>query len=452
MCAYHGLHVPSRRQILVCAAAVAAAPPRVARAAESNVAPGPSTAVRSAAKPDLDGWLALHPSVAAAIVWEGERGAQAYPTWPAPWRKSLADAYDLAWRGLPTTAVEVPENLDKGANGTSWRTSIPEQDAFALFVDGVGSGLAVEIGRRVPWSILGYDGAQLAALFDGRSAFGRNNHPPIRYQLADGVPCRSSTALRFLADKGLVGADRLSTIAALLDWCRLLSHYTGAPHLENGEAHWGYRGVAPVSRVLAGTVFAGPGGAARGLRHYTAGCHGTVAMLRSVLGSVNIPVKRTTIYDRDEQGREEWHSTAVFMTEKLALSHADDPYSTYRRYDPTYPAKALLIGDETFARWFGRRPATTREGNVSRQASLLALDTLPLHLLNLHAEDLRKRRPPHESAVLAEFRRRYTLEDLVARTLWTRLDAAVAARGGPETVAALYRQARADYERRQGLP
>ena len=55
----------------------------------------------------------------------------------------------------------------------------------------------------------------------------------------------------FLSSNDLIGTNRLTTMAGLLDWCRnMLRHFWGSPSAASMTAHWGYAGFPPVSRVI----------------------------------------------------------------------------------------------------------------------------------------------------------------------------------------------------------
>jgi hypothetical protein len=130
------------------------------------------------------------------------------------------------------------------------------------------------------------------------------------------------------------------------------------------------------------------------------------------------------------------HAIPWFMTESRYLSHGDDPYSTGLAATPPIPTSAILIDQATFDRWFG--PAvdqTAQENNVARQIRELAVIHLPNFLLNAHCEDIRARNTRAESKVFDSLQGGlnipyFTVAELEAMNLWTRLDAKIAAFGG----------------------
>lgn len=137
----------------------------------------------------------------------------------------------------------------------------------------------------------------------------------------------------------MIGDTLRGTVARLVDWCRWnMSHFLNKFTPRNAEYHWQYRGQPPVRRIIEGTVLHDP--AITGYptpRHWTAGCWGTTAFLRSVLRAVNIPVLRVHRCK---------HTMPHFVGAARYLSHGDDPYTSLAKAD--YPAELLLIDQDTF--------------------------------------------------------------------------------------------------------
>ena len=291
-CSCCGL-APTRRGFAVTMGALLAA----------SALPRPSRAATSPA-PALEPWLAKNPQIGNAILWDTGSGVLSYKSWPADLKARLGADFEAAWNERPSGLPDPPANLETLADTQFWTTSLSPADAFALYTRSVGNSLALEIGKRLPWSVTGYDDQMLAQLFDGRTMFKRNTSPD-RYTVVDwDTPCPPDTALRFLAERKLIGKDRRSTLVNLIDWSRRLYHFIGGPDAKNGELHWGYRGAPPASRIISGTSYTGPhptGGMTKP-RHYTAGCHGTTGFYRAVLRAINIPVQRMTIFERMEKG------------------------------------------------------------------------------------------------------------------------------------------------------
>ena len=236
----------------------------------------------------------------------------------------------------------------------------------------------------------------------------------------------------------MIAEGRLKTIGNLLDWCRSnMIHFLGRFNAKNMEGHWQYRGEAPISRVISGTTIVfypykkgdtSPPLVESG--HFTAGCWGTTAFLRAVLRVVNIPVKETTA---------DGHSLPYFMSEGKHLSHGDDPYdrfSSNRELHLPHPhlVEELFIDQTTYDAWFG--PGVASEGaNVSRRPRELAIEYLPRYLLAQRCRDIREGKSHADSWVYNSFQRNYSVEDLEAMNLWSRIDGKINRLGGCETVA-----------------
>jgi hypothetical protein len=159
----------------------------------------------------------------------------------------------------------------------------------------------------------------------------------------------------------------------------------GRLDIENGERVWGYRGLAPVSRVLAGP---GPSGA-----HVTAGCWGTTGLLIAVLRAANIPVRLVNVQGQARTpGSACSHAQPYFVSERRYLSHGDDPYNrSVVSVEGALPASRLFIDQATWTAWYGESvdPAT-RCSNIGRQVREIALETPTPYVVDLYCDDERK--------------------------------------------------------------
>lgn len=343
---------------------------------EGPATPGTADALRD--------WLLSHPAVAGSIKWQTTFLVSAYDVPEAaklPWlqwtdtmKAELDAAFVSAWAWLHDSVdpfhhlsepvPDPPQNLDPHAADDSQQPTaiVGEADAWNLYVRWVAWCLVVEIGAWVPWSVTTDTPEQRQVLFDSAAMMTRiPTSPAHRYVLGAGNPAHPAFVRRkdnrgfsipapprrtaaFVEHAGLRGATRLETIGNLLQWARNhLSHFFGDYTNANMEAHWQYRGITPLSRVIDGTPYAGwspPFG------HWTAGCHGTTAFLRNVLRAVNVPVHIVRICD---------HSLAHFLTEGRYLDHGDAPYNqTFKATG--LPASALLIDEATYTQRFGANP------------------------------------------------------------------------------------------------
>ena len=456
--------LPSRRGVLAGfgAAWVGMSIPGPGQAAPPTPPPVASVPP-SAPQLALDDWLTRHPRIAGAMVWDGKPLAK----WPEPMVRDLHAAFDRYTTGKPSGLANPPPNQLALKDTDIWQTALTPADARALYLHTVAFSLAVEIGRRVPWSLVDYTPEQLFELFDSRSQVVRLERPELylvadsnspRGSRADGLPPPPELAFAFLRDQGLIGRDRAQTIVKLIDWSRRLSHMGGGQQTLNAAHLWGTRGLPVISRVLTGTVDASeqrPEWKDK-LYHYVAGCHGNVAFQRAVLRTVNIPVRRVNAPAWLTSGSIGIHSTMAYLTEGLYLSHGDDPYDLLVRLKPSFPVERLLFDQAQFQRWFPANapPRSLLETNVARQPLELALDHADSCIVTLgrRARDLQAGKRREDGELFETFRERYTFEQVERRGLWSRVDDGLARMGGLQKVIDRLDTANADYETLRQVP
>lgn len=380
---------------------------------------------------EADGWLMAHPAVALHMRWTGAAGSHTYSAWPREMKERLWRFFDLTRAGTPPSLPDPPRNVfvyGDGDEKSAVHTLITPEDALNLYLAGIAHSLHLEIGRRVPWSLDELNGQELETLVSGASLFWWNADRQ-GYEIASvshgwAVPAPPDVAWRFLQDHRMLGRTRLETITSLLGWCKGLAHFTGPVSPDNFEHHWGYRGDMPVSRALAGTRYTGdefrslPG--SDQVRHYTAGCHGTVGLLMSVLRAANIPVAyRST-------GNQSSHATAIFLTEDRALTHGDDPYNQLAvRAGP----EEMLIDLATYNAWLGPM-VTDTDKSIGRQGLVLGLRHLAPFMLRAYEKDKATGLPREQGEVFGIFKAVYSMQELEASRLWERMDAELSG-GGP---------------------
>lgn len=373
---------------------------------------------------DFDAWLLAYPAVAASIVWEDSRGPHAYPSWSAEWKAELRQAFALARIPASIPVAEVPANQRSFEDTMPVETVLASADAWAYYKASVARSLAAEIGRELHWSVTGYTAPQLAQIFDSREMFRWSATYRGYWIMGDfGIitPAPPLYSYEFLTNAGLIGDTRLSTLGRVIGWCRdNLVHYSGYPTAANMEDTWQYRGFPPMVRVLAGTrVISRPDW---GVRCQTAGCFGTVGLLRALLRVVNIPV-RLMVAAR--------HTQPWFMADGRYLTHGDDPYDALAKATPPFPAEELLIDQATYDAWFGPAVSDTdQSNNIGRRLLELALVYLPDYLLRAYCHDIANRRGHGDGDVFAIFSRNYTVSELEREDLWARMDAKIAGFGG----------------------
>ena len=375
----------------------------------------------------VDTWLLTHPAVGYHMVWNEAGRPLTYSVWPPGMAERLRALYDQVRAGrLPGAAADPPPNVwhaRPGDDPAALHTAFAPDVAREMYLATVAHALALEVDRRVPWSLADLNADELDALLAATSMFWWNADQGA-YEISEfdhgwAVPAPPQVAWRFLREQRLLRGTRLETITALLGWARGLTHVAGPVSRDNFTDHWGYAGDMPVSRALAGTRYTGT--AFRTLpgydtvRHYTAGCHGTVGLLVSVLRAANIPA-RTRSVGSDATA----HGTALFLSEDRALSHGDDPYNPLAA--DAAPSD-LLIDLETYDTWLGPRSKDPGR-NIGRQALTLGLQRLPPIVRRAHALDRQQGLEPEQSAVFELFRGTFTLDQLREAGLWDRLNGA----------------------------
>lgn len=375
---------------------------------------------------NVNDWLGDHSAVRNALIWETSSEIQHYTDWSNNRKNQLQHAVELALTNRSLALTDPPPNARDPDDDSSAITILDEEHSWPLFLTYAARSLAVEIGRFVPWSILGYSNEELALLLDSRemffwsSVFGGYQ---IDENQGSAIPAPPEYTSLFLISNGLIARNRIDTIGNVLDWCRRnLVHFIGSATTANLEDQWQYRGYPPVSRVIEGTPFTGH--PEYGVSNRTAGCRGTTGFLRAVLRVVNIPVAAAHACG---------HAMPHFVSEDMYLTHGDDPYNAFAKATPPYPAQELLISQSKFDAWLGRG-ATEEErcNNVGRQVFELALTHLPDYLLHIRCEDIAADLSRPESGVFDTFIRFYTVAELEEVNLWERLDAKIESFGGCE--------------------
>jgi hypothetical protein len=316
--------------------------------------------------------------------------------------------------------------------------------AWPLFLAQVAHSLAVEIRGWVPWTLRSYEQETLWELLSGVEMFtydtddgGANDsdYPGYvlggRSSLEGATPSHPTFTFSFLKQNNLIASTPVGTVGRVLNWCRWnLSHYLGAFGPQNAEYHWQYRGDPPVRRILEGTLLLDPKYAASfpTPQHWTAGCGGTSAFLRSLLRAVNIPVLPMT------SGCE--HKVPYFMAHGRYLSHGDDAYNSLAKAD--YPADLLLLDEATFKSWFPFDPQDPQNQgnfetgckNVGRRVVDLAVWHFSDQLLNDFCSDKLNGLDHASGKVFAHFQKYdYTVADLEATKFWERLDTEAQVKG-----------------------
>ena len=399
-----------------------------------GAAAGARSPAPSAAAPprlDLDAWLAEHPTLAAALIWQDTDGrAKAFAQWPAPWKEDLRGVFREIAAGRSPRLSDAPPFLSPAgapapliADQVRYKRDV----AWRIYAAYVAQSLAMEIGHRLPWSIAEYSREELAPLLDGRSMFawdeasGGYRIPYDTGAVTAGDPVR---LFSFLRRRDIVGPTPHETIIRLLDWTRAnVIHFSGDWDVANVTDIWQYPGWPPVERMITGTRRSSQPGSP--LRSFTGGCYGTVGFLRTVLRTANIPVALLAPCPG--------HASPYFVHEGLYLSHGDDPYNAFLQGEGAPPTAQLLIDRSKWKAWFVRADegySLTICKNVGRRVRELAIEYLPAELLQLYCADVAAGKGHAAGQVYAELEFNYGVGELEAAGLWKRLADKVAHLGG----------------------
>jgi hypothetical protein len=229
------------------------------------------------------------------------------------------------------------------------------------------------------------------------------------------TPTHPIVTIKFLADNNLIGASRRQTIGNVLDWARShLLHFAGPGTIENQYQYWQYWGAPPVARVLSGTISTDPMISGYGLRNWTEGCYGTTDWLVWVLRVLNIPVRRTSSCG---------HTLPYFSGEKVYLSHGDDPYDQLSKGGE--PAELLLIDPGTWHSWIEEANLDGSCSQVGRRPVELSLLYIPDYTIGRYCADTLAGLDHAHGQVYEIYSKYYTVSQLEAKNLWTRLAAGV---------------------------
>jgi hypothetical protein len=348
--------------------------------------------------------------------------------WAQSNKNALQAAFDAAWNFSSIQLNDPPPNVLHPADHNTPTTALSHSDAHSFYLASVAQSLAIEIDNRVGWSVENYSSDNLAIIFDSREFFvwsvADNGFEIQDLKGGSVVPASPHRMHRFLKDNDLIGEHRYGTIVRMLKWCHHnLSHFLGGYETKTMHDVWQYRGWAPVLRTIEGTKdHANP---SYGIRHWTAGCHGTAGFLRAILRTVNIPV----VHDHQCS-----HALPYFSADGLHLSHGDEPYNGYTFADPPYSMSELLIDQTKFDSWFGSGVSEDAKcKNIDGRVTELAIQYLPTQMLRDYCNDQAAGKS-HADGMVAKNMSRYTVAELEAHHLWSRMDAKIASMGGCDHV------------------
>ncbi len=364
---------------------------------------------------DPNAWIA-ELQLSSEIIWEEPQGElRPHSSWTRDERAELWSAFWKARLEEPMGIPDAPAEAAPAATGRAFGTAYSRDLAWRIFLAHVAHSLAVEHARRVPWSLRTATPAERAILFDSRAFFRpiRDLYEPLMNDhgwLTYGDPVATFRFAR------TIGASP----AAIVQWAHEnMIHIRGDLSPANCTNHFGYAGYPPVAAVIAGTTRTDDGRFA----HWSAGCWGMNGFVRAVLRTANLGVAVRGVAG---------HALPHFVRDDVFLSHGDDPYNALTRTNPPYSMALLLVGAAQFDAWYGATvPPADAANNVGRRVVEVTVDhPESLYLLQARCRDIDGGVPRPSSEVYRVFRDHYTVAELEARTLWERIDAAIAARGG----------------------
>jgi hypothetical protein len=171
---------------------------------------------------DVDAWLAAHPTISHAMIWEDPvAGPLNYPAWPSSRRKALITAFQTAWNGGSYGLTDPPANMLNLGDNDPAQTVLAAGDAWSLYISYVAHSLALEMGHRVSWSLLDYSNQDLAIFLDSREMFSWNaSYQGYMISNYGAVPAPPDFTYSFLVNTAIIAPNRLTTITGLLDWSR----------------------------------------------------------------------------------------------------------------------------------------------------------------------------------------------------------------------------------------
>lgn len=172
----------------------------------------------------VDAWLQAHSNVRDAIYWQRPLGTNVsggtYEHWSSTRKDELREAYSAAVNGEPTGLTDPAPNILQLGDDDYPTTALSRDRAWQLYLTHVAQSLAVEIKKRVSWSVTTYSSAQLAVLFDSREFFtwseSLDGYEIDEDRSGSVLPAAPDTSYRFLNDVQRIPALSLARLQVVL--------------------------------------------------------------------------------------------------------------------------------------------------------------------------------------------------------------------------------------------
>jgi len=397
--------------------------------------------IRISRRFDIKKFAHIHLDVRSSIKWQELDGtSRTYSEWSNDEKEQLQTTFDLIFEGGLTNLPEAPKII--GGRFPAIGRGLEPSLAWNYYIAYVAQSLAVEIGSWVPWSFHDYDYESRSLLFDSRSLFIANEAKK-NYTMGTEVMGGGGVTIgdpvriyEFLEKNRFVGNTRIETLENLFGWCTDNLFHAGFVPAGTYKVlyYWQYDHYTPVERIISGTYR----GNETVKKHWTGSCWGTTGFLKTVLRTINMPVKL-----EQRCG----HALPSFLTErndkpsnlieKRYLSHGDDLYNGGIKPSSLFPRRELLLNQETFDSWFGPSVSATDVcNNIGRGTFELALEHLNLRLLRYHCDDVEQGKDHANSSVYKStgFSKIYTVEALEMANLWERIEQKISDLGGCQNI------------------
>ncbi|MBI1353069.1 MAG: hypothetical protein GC160_01900 [Acidobacteria bacterium] len=268
-------------------------------------------------------------------------------------------------------------------------TTISRDDAVDAYLSYLAHCLWVQVHKQTPWKLHGYSQSDLDLLFRGENLYQPKDATGALFRLNEGVVANAILgdpvqSFAFLTGSdpsvrrgpSFIQANQRTTIFALTRW--VMDHILhGSNPSSNGVvAAYGYMGYAPVETVFRRRIDPGGQGPVGMVpRHWAwAGCHTSAGFMVHLARLLNIPVRRTKLYDWIPGATDfGFHGGIDFPTERLACFHTDSFYASGLLFDPYLSPEQIYNGGPqadyaAYLQQYGAVPSTPAEATAGNQA------------------------------------------------------------------------------------